>query len=163
MAIKKSQSTIWKMQSRDSNHTPECNLTAYWEVELDPMSDDYTPQEISAEELFHLWAQKVSKQYTNGLIPILWCVQGVQQAVFESMPFQFSELGRSEDFLSYFTWPINKESGERLNWLTLPVIDKLWNRKRADKGGFIQEFTGWKPSILQPYVYLPSLVESRTR
>ena len=54
----------------------------------------------------------------------------------------------------------NSVTGEELNWLTLPVVDKLWNRKRADKGGFIQEATGWKPAIFQPYVYLPSLMSA---
>ena len=50
-------------------------------------------------------------------------------------------------------------NGERLNWLLLPVEDKLWNAKQANKGGFIQEATGWKPSILQPFVYLPALLK----
>jgi hypothetical protein len=33
-----------------------------------------------------------------------------------------------------------------MNWLSLPVIDKLWNETRADEGGFIQQATGLKPS-----------------
>jgi hypothetical protein len=44
-----------------------------------------------------------------------------------------------------------------MNWFMLPVVDKLWNSERFDKGGFIQEATGWKPSILQPCIYLPTL------
>jgi len=39
----------------------------------------------------------------------------------------------------------------------LPIADMSWNDERADKGGFIQEATGWKPAILQPYLYLPAL------
>lgn len=31
-----------------------------------------------------------------------------------------------------------------LNWLGLPVVDKLWRSRRANEGGFIQEATGWK-------------------
>jgi len=57
--------------------------------------------------------------------------------------------------------PVNAKTGEPLNWFALPVVDKRWNTRRADKGGFIQEHTGWKPSVLQPYVYLPSLMEAR--
>jgi hypothetical protein len=30
----------------------------------------------------------------------------------------------------------------------------------AMEGGFIQEATGWKPSALQPHVYLPTLLHS---
>ena len=66
-----------------------------------------------------------------------------------------------EDFLSYYSWPVNSKTGERLNWLTLPVIDKRWVGKHGEKGGFIQEATGWKPAVLQPFVYLPSLLKTR--
>lgn len=37
-----------------------------------------------------------------------------------------------------------------MNWARLPVMDRGWNKTAADKGGFIQEATGWKPSALQP-------------
>ncbi|NER28870.1 MAG: hypothetical protein F6J89_14840 [Symploca sp. SIO1C4] len=66
------------------------------------------------------------------------------------------------DFLNYFTSPVHFKTGEPLNWLSLPVVDKLWNNQRADKGGFIQEATGWKPSILQPFVYLRALTNFLT-
>ena len=57
-------------------------------------------------------------------------------------------------------WPVDAETGDELDWLALPVVDKLWNSKRGDKGGFIQEATGWKPSILQPHVFLPALIDA---
>ena len=85
------------------------------------------------------------------------------------MPFQFERFPTSEtpedsktveEFLVHFTWPVNSVSGERLSWLDLPLVDKLWNSQRGDKGGFIQQATGWKPSILQPYVYLPALTSA---
>ena len=78
------------------------------------------------------------------------------------MPFQYEHLTDmpSEDFLTFFTHPVNSVSGKPLNWLTLTVVDKLWNSKSANKGGFIQQATGWKPAILQPYVYLPALIEN---
>ena len=72
------------------------------------------------------------------------------------MPFQHENLCPT-NFLDYYSSPIDCETGEKLNWLALPVEDKLWNSKCQNKGGFIQEATGWKPSILQPYVYLPAL------
>lgn len=154
---------IWKAKSRCTNYEWESKLGAYWEVDYDPISDDYTPEEISADELFGLWVRKVSETYSDGLIPVLWYVTGYDKRIFEFMPFQFNEFdtNRYSDFLDYFTWPINKETGDRLNWLALPVVDKLWNSNRGDKGGFIQEVTHWKPGILQPYVYLGSLLQSK--
>ncbi|QDN54307.1 hypothetical protein FNV67_00890 (plasmid) [Streptomyces sp. S1D4-20] len=41
-------------------------------------------------------------------------------------------------------------TGEAVNWLRLPVVDRAWNATARDQGGFVQEATGWKPSALQP-------------
>jgi len=153
--------TIWQVQSRSSNYQWEGELRAEWEVDGDPISDDYTPDEITAEELFDLWVDKVKGKYANDLIPILWLVSCREQGKFEFMPFQHQDYELKENFLTHFSWPINKNTREKLNWLSLPVEDKLWNDKRCNKGGFIQQATGWKPGILQPYVYLGSLLQLR--
>jgi hypothetical protein len=157
----KRKTTTWKFRGLNSGQEWEGVLIAYWEVSLDPISDEYTPQELDARKLFYKWENQVRKRYVNGLIPIYWFVDcvGKEHATFEGMPFQFEHIASSflENFLSFFMWPVNSETSKRLNWLTLPVADKLWNSSRADKGGFIQQATGWKPSILQPYVYLSAL------
>ncbi len=152
----------WKVRSLRSDYEWEGVLVGYWEASLDPISDDYTPSEITARKLFEQWVEKVRKKYPNDLVPLHWFVQCREHGVFEYMPFQFNHFTDQpqEDFLTFFTWPTNSITGGRLNWLTLPVADKLWNSKRTDKGGFIQEATGWKPTILQPYVYLAALVSS---
>lgn len=161
MVKARKQVPTWKVCSHRTNYEWEGLLEAYWEVTLDPISDDYTPQEIGARELFHKWEKLVREKSPGGLIRISWFVQCKEQGKFNLMPFQFNHFPEyahtHEDFLTFFTWPVNSVTGERLNWLTLPVVDKLWNPKRADKGGFIQQATAWKPAILQPYVYLPAL------
>ncbi len=151
-----SNGEIWTWRNRRTGHRFEEPLNAYWEVSHDPMSDDHTPDEMDAVELLREWATKVQKDYENNLVPIHWF------AGSERMPFQFLRDPKieAENFLTHFTWPANKRTGDRLNWLVLPVVDKLWNENRADKGGFIQEATGWKPSILQPFVYLPSILSA---
>ena len=162
MANRTRQPARWNFRHRTLGHEhTEASIVAVWEAHLDPISDDYTPSEISAPDLFTLWARRVSERHPNGLVPIYWFVdvRGETVRTFEYMPFQLDHLRRynKEDFLSFFSWPTNPQSGRQLNWLNLPVVDKLWRRRRADKGGFVQEATGWKPSILQPFVYLPSL------
>lgn len=156
------QMPVWRVRSLHSDYEWEGVLVAYWEVELDPISDDYSPREIDAHELFHKRESRVRDQYRNGLVPIHWFAECREQGKFDHMPFQFNHFPQysREDFLSLFAWPINSVTGERLNWLTLPVADKLWNSRRADKGGFIQQATGWKPAVLQPYCYLPALVRA---
>lgn len=153
--------TKWRVSAPKYNDEWEAELVARWEVSGDPISDNYTPDDISARDLFRLWADQVREEFADGLVPIYWSVRSPDAGKGAAMPFQHEHgEGRiKEDFLTEFDWPLDPQTGERLNWLTLPVVDKRWNAQRADKGGFIQEATGWKPSVLQPYVYLPALVE----
>nr|WP_290224281.1 hypothetical protein [Trichocoleus desertorum] len=167
MKNKAQQPLTWKFSSLQYGHELKTSLQAYWEVFDDPITDSYEPDEMSAIELFELWAKRIQEKYPNGLIPILWQVE-IPERMLEFMPFQYEHaelegIIRNNDFLTHFTQPINAVTGELLNWLRLPVVDKLWNSEQADKGGFIQEATGWKPSILQPYVYLPTLTEALVR
>ena len=73
---------------------------------------------------------------------------------------QNKKVADDKDFLSHYTWPEDPKTGDRLNWLTIPVADRHWTAGHANKGGFIQEATGWKPSILQPSLYLPGLLKA---
>lgn len=116
-------------------------LRLYWELSGDPLTDNYTPDEISAEELWDLWIDR----YAKPTMDIWWFVAG--RGKFEAAPFHENRLIR-EDFLTYYTWP-EDEDGRALQWTRLPVEDKLWTPGRSDKGGFIQSATGWKPSALQ--------------
>ena len=151
---------IWRWKNDSAREEFEGSLSAYWEVHSDPMSNDYSPNETEAMDLLRKWAEKMKNEYEDNLIPISWYVRS--KGLFEKMPFQFlhNSVANDETFLDHFTWPVNKLTGDPLNWLLLPVVDKLWNKDREDKGGFIQEATGWKPSILQPVVYLPSIMSA---
>lgn len=140
-------------------------LFATWEAHLDPISDGYRFSEVSADALLQIWARKVSEEHPDGLIPIHWFVESEEAAKFNILPFAYDHFhGESritqEDFLWHYGWPTHAVTQEPLNWCELPVVDKLWNENRADKGGFIQQATGWKPSIYQPFVYLPSLLRA---
>lgn len=93
------------------------------------------------------------------MVGIYWFVDGLDEGTFESAPFTAPVYAhRHEDFLKTCSWPRHAETREPLNWLTLPVWDKLWNAERGDKGGFIQQATVWKPSPLQPAAHLPGLL-----
>ena len=147
---------VWTYGDRRVSVERKGILEAYWEVSLDPLSDSYRRDDISASDLLTMWAEQAEAMYPNLLIPIYWFVRG-EIRTFERMPFQYPHSTQTETFLNYFTWPVTEKTRKPLNWLTLPVVDKLWDAKRRDKGGFIQQATGWKPSVLQPFVYLPAL------
>lgn len=146
---------------RHGNPLTAKTLSLYWEVNGDPITDDYTPDEISAHELLDLWVKRLDALtspdvYGPGMVHISWFVAARQDAKFEFAPFQLEKFG--DDWLDVYTWPVDTTTRERVNFLALPVEDKLWDDSHNDKGGFIQSATGWKPSPLQPSVHVPTLL-----
>ncbi|WP_202036272.1 hypothetical protein [Streptomyces mexicanus] len=147
--------TQWTFTTRRGTYTQDAELILCPEPDGSSMSDDYLPDEISAHELWRMWVdryavtyhQRYPEKYRVGEVPIFWTVTS-GSGVFEQAPH--SAHGLSEDFLTHYTHPVHAETGERVNWMRLPVMDRGWNGTTADKGGFIQEATGWKPSPLQP-------------
>lgn len=134
-------------------------LEVHWEANFSSMSDDYTPDEISAKKLFEKWVSKVRDKHPDGLVHISWFihVKGDRISSLEFMPFQYFPLeNKPKNYLDRWSHPVDCETNEPIDFLSLPVPNKFWNLKRYDKGGFIQQATGWKPSMLQPLVYLPS-------
>lgn len=134
-----------------------------WEVWGDPITDDYRPEEIGADELLRMWLKHLPDQGTEatfgaGAVGLNWTVTGEgTSGVFEAAPFQM-RLRTHQDFLTYFSWPVSTVTGERVNFNRLPVLDKLWRDGRGDKGGFIQSATGWKPAALQPVMWIGSVM-----
>ncbi|MCC3299744.1 hypothetical protein [Arthrobacter caoxuetaonis] len=111
------------------------------------ISDNYVPEEMSAKEALAAWINTIGPMET---VPIGWVVSG--PGLFEDAPFcpEDPEDPRSENFLSFYTWPVHAETGEPLNFLHLPVHDELWEiGKERGKSGFVQAALGWKPSPLQ--------------
>lgn len=153
--------TLWKYQAREWGVEFRGQLWAMYEIEGTPVSDDYTSEEISAVDLFGIWEEFIrGVNYRDGLVPIRWYVRPEPEGLPSFMPFVNDGLADGQKtFLDHFTWPTNVETGEPLNWLALPVRDQFWSKEPRGKGGFIQEATGWKPSLLQPFLRLSSLVE----
>ncbi|MFF8840524.1 hypothetical protein [Streptomyces sp. NPDC015130] len=137
--------TPWTFRTRTSNYEPTTPLCLYWEVEGDWLTDECTPDEVTPRELWDLW---FAAHATKAPAPINWSVRGTN--IFETAPFSPSPY-LPEDFLTHYTWPTHAKTGERLNWARLPVTDKLWDSSHNDKGGFIQQLTGWKPSPFQSH------------
>ena len=144
-----------EFSSRRSGHERRSHLSARYEVDSSSMSDDYLPTEISARRLLEMWAEDARRSYPGGIVSISWYVDG-SGGVFESLPGV--RLWSDKDFRTYYTHPMRCDTGEQLQWIHLPVADLGWNAQQSDKGGFIQEATGWKPSIFQPFVQVDHLL-----
>jgi predicted GIY-YIG superfamily endonuclease len=141
-------------------------LMLSYELNGDPITDDYLPDEISAEALLHIWRRRYvenrwldpSYVYDDGMrpqhpdspMPLMWTVLGPAIMEFASpweMPFP-----NSPHFLLYYSQPHDAKTGLPIELHELPVINKRWDNVRGDKGGFIQAATGWKPSPMQDWV-----------
>lgn len=152
-----SSMTTWYFDQRQYPGKRSGELTLSWRLDGDGISDGYSVEEISAAELWSLWR---SRYATEDQQAIRWMVHG-SDGVAEPAPF-VPRRRDSEDFLTFYTWPVDEE-GVRLRWFDLPIEEKGWSREAVDggadwNGGFIQEYTGWKPSALQPVVDL-ALIE----
>ncbi|MFE9968054.1 hypothetical protein [Streptomyces sp. NPDC005525] len=173
----------WTFTYRENGFTQTQELVLTAEPTGAAITDDYDPAEITAQELWRLWAEQqadfMHKQwpdlYRPGEVYISWGVtcpdqntisehapytqawpsprlsdmDPAQRAAHESLYGENPDAYR-EDFLTHFTHPVHAVTGEPVNWLRLPVLDRGWNRTASDRGGFVQEATGWKPSPLQP-------------
>lgn len=154
----------WTFQSRRSGHERTVRLALQWEPDGSAMSDDYLPEDEDAAQLWRMWVNKYGNQYHQDdpavyapwHVPIYWAITSVGPGggTFEHAPHQTlpSRYLLKEHFLTHYTHPRHEGTGELVNWLRLPVLDRGWNAEQADKGGFIQEATGWKPSPLQPFM-----------
>lgn len=143
-------SQTWTYRSRSSGRTVTGALTLSWGVSGSAISNDFIPSQISAIELFDRWVGRYGAD-NNGQPSIYWSAHPEGEAA----PFQ--PEWNSDNFLTYWTHPTDSATGAPLNWLALPVNDKHWSTLGRDKGGFIQEATGWKPSALQPSVSAAAL------
>jgi hypothetical protein len=137
-----------------NGHTRRGPGALWWELSGDPISDDYLPDEVDAHRLFHRWLCR-REEDAMGYVPIYWGVRG--PGIFETaMPDRrFPTLPHYAEF---YLPPVDADTGRMLNLADLPVIDKSWRIGNGDKGGFIQEATGWKPAPLQDSVPVAMLV-----
>ncbi|MGC1211989.1 MAG: hypothetical protein WA890_12080 [Micromonospora sp.] len=157
----------WEFASLRSGHIRTVPLGLYWELDGDPFTGDWLPDEITATELWDRWLDRYINRPTNPrpspyTVPIYWSVQG--RGTSETAPFQ-DWASRDvppppSDFLTTYTWPIDPKTSQPLQWTRLPVADKLWRPGRGDRGGFIQELTGWKPSPLQATIDIDQLAQA---
>ncbi len=84
----------WRYRRRRAGTEVVSALELRWELDFDPITDDYTPEEIGAVELWHTWVKKIRDRssYDSQLgvpwVPIWWFVQDAEARIDERAPFQ---------------------------------------------------------------------------
>jgi hypothetical protein len=133
----------WVFAHKESGYTRALDLHLSWECEVSSISDDWLPDEITAYELWDEWTRYLERNNAwdrklgQGWVTIWWSIRSTPHDIYETAPFQVQRV-YDMDFLTHFTWPVHRVTGEELNWLTLPVRDLAWNQNQRDKGGFVQ-------------------------
>lgn len=160
--------TQWTFQARGTSYNQTVELALLPELDGDHLTDEYVPADITAPELWAMWVKKFADaqhkarpdDYDPGEVRIHWTVTTPSRGnVFELAPHSYdtraartSPYTPHDNFGTIYNPPVHAVTGEPMNWLRLPVLDRGWNDTVGNKGGFIQEVTGWKPSPLQPTV-----------
>lgn len=158
----------WTFSYKGNGFEQTEELVLYAEPNGSTITDDYLAEDITAAELWRMWVTEWADEYHKrwpdlyrpGEVHITWFVTRPSiDGIFEgaphvrdwrTLPGTANAGFEQEDFLTHYTHPVHAVTGERLNWLRLPVVDRGWHAKASNKGGFIQQATGWKPSPLQP-------------
>jgi hypothetical protein len=148
----------WRFSSLVSGYERVVPLELHPELNYSPMVDEYYDE--TGEEQFRQWVKCIQrecpKQWEDDAVLIYWGVSSPGNGVFETAPFQRQfahRVPQVEDFLTHFTWPVHEQTGERLDWFQLPVVNERFKEWA--------EALAWTPSPLQPTCPLRSIVESR--
>lgn len=146
----------WSFETHRSGYRRQCDLYLYPELDCSSMVDNY--YQLDGEGQLVAYIRYLQQRYPEWLdadaVPIHWSVMSQQGGISEAAPFQkadiFAELG---DFLTFFTWPEDAQTGELLDWYRVPVINKRFPA--------FADALAWTPSPLQPTCPLTSIMRSR--
>lgn len=149
----------WLFASTISGVQFQIDLYLYGELDCSAVVGDY--DHLDGEGQLAVYLEYLEENYPQWLeddeVPILWSIRG--GTVSEFAPFQVGKFalesagGPSEDFLSYFTWPVDRSTRADLDFFKPPV--------RIDRFPEFAEALDWMPSALQPTCPLRSILDSR--
>lgn len=146
-------------------------LRLEWALAGTGFAASYQGQDISVARLWQLYVDQVVPRVSarHGLpadvVPVHWFVSGRsrdgREVVMETAPREEritrrSRAAAADDFLTYYTTPVGA-GGEVIDWQRLPVANSLW--RKGDPPGFVQEFLGWKPTVLRRCVDVRALAQ----
>lgn len=107
--------TRWHFTALEGGFRKVGSLVLRWELYGDSITDDYLPDETSANELLELWLASISqcKPFDDDLgfphLPIRWYVDGADSATFEAAP-PISSRDKRDNFTTSYTHPLVQRS-----------------------------------------------------
>lgn len=145
--------TCTVLRKRGPLQTRTTELVLWWELDYDSITDDYLPGEADCFELFDEWERQLRRRGRGPDLPVWWFVIGPNICEHAGG----HGAGDAEGFTSHYY--LGDAAGNyQMEVDVLPVAAKRWTTDTlGDKGGFVQEATGWQPSPLQHSVSLDLL------
>ena len=143
-------------------HTRKGNLYVGYGIEYESISDDFDARTDHAFDPFDKWRDWArayeGKNRTSPDIPIYWYLCGCGTDSDHPLGHDhFADIGLNNSWSNFFCEP-RRTDRKAFHFFDLPIEVKRWHPDFPQgKGGFIEEFTGFRPSYLQAYVTLKQL------
>lgn len=147
----------WKFASRrNPDYVQRADLWLYPELDGSSCVDSCWSEDGEDQLVFYVeWLERNEPDWlADDAVPIYWSVAPVHETA--PFPHVWSRSGLyDENFLTFYDWPRDAETGEPLDWFTLPV--------RVDRFPEFGNALRWTPSPFQPTAPLKSILDSRRR
>jgi hypothetical protein len=145
----------WRFRGREYGNEKVSPLWLYPELNCSSCVDDADDQSGEGQLAYYVdYVQRRYPQWWNAdAVEIMWSVRG--DGIFEYAPVPFEacdDIG--ENFLTFFTPPVDDKTGEPLNWWRLPV--------RNTRFPAFAKALGWLPSPFQQFAPLRSIITNAT-
>ncbi len=141
----------WSWQYKQGGFEHVGDLWLYPELDCSAMVDEHYDE--SGDAQLRAYVQYIKDRYPHwwemDAVPIYWSIKGPGTA--ETAPFQHPDYRQT--FLTDFTWPVDRTTGEKIDWFTLPVNN--------DRFPGFADALGWIPGALQPFAPLRSIMASK--
>src|SRR5262249_10587364 len=144
---------LWKLKSRRSDHVKVTRLWLYPELECSSCVDDC---DGNGEDQLAYYCEYIRTRYPqwweSDAVPIYWSVIGDGDGFgSETAPCAANlRVTERDDILTYYYPPVDRKTGEPINWLTLPVANQRFPE--------FARALGWLPSPFQHTAPLRSII-----
>jgi hypothetical protein len=143
----------WRFRSRTAAHTRASPLWLYPELDGSSCVGDLDAGTDGKEQLAY-YVDYVRSEHPQwwaaDAVPILWSVHGDGVCEFAPSESQIRWLKHEENFLAFWTLPVDTKTGGPLNWWRLPV--------RNTRFPEFAKALGWLPSPFHEFAPLRSII-----
>lgn len=151
------------LRGKIGNHTRSGYLYTSYSIEYEAISDDFDAREHDAfypYDKWRDWARAYAVKHSSAPgIPIYWFVCGCGTDSDHPTAFDhFADINFGENRWDRLFHTPERRDHKPFLFVDLPIEVKRWHPDFPQrKGGFIEEFTGFRPSYLQPWVTLSQI------